>query len=447
MREPDVEDVLQEINGCTRRRRHARCRASRELKADGSTACGCWIYSGVFPTPGRNRANEREPHGRYGHGWGFAWPRDRRILYNRASARPDGTPWSERKKLVWWDAAQAGVDRATTSPTSRRRRRPTTSRRRRRGRRSAPGDAPFIMHPDGLGWIWVPIGLKDGPLPTHYEPLESPVANPLYPGAARPIRRRTRWSAATIATRRRRDPRFPLRADDLSPDRASHRRRDVAARSRISPSCSRSSSPRSRRSWPRELGVAHGGWVTISTPRGVDRSARARDHRACRPLRRRRPARAPGRPAVSLGLSRARHRRLATTSSPCRRSRTSASWKRRHWSATSAPGGDPRRRAALEYLDALMRGEPLPTSGSSPTRRSASAARRARWPARNGTRCRTTASVERALVRQHHPPRPLDWRHVKFVETAPRRASAATPARCSRGSSSRMSNTCNGRSR
>src|SRR5205085_982859 len=75
-----------------------------ELKDDGTTACGCWIYSGVYPEPGRNRARERrltdnplQPE------WGFAWPHNRRILYNRASADPEGRPWSERKKLVWWD--------------------------------------------------------------------------------------------------------------------------------------------------------------------------------------------------------------------------------------------------------------------------------------------------------------------------------------------------------
>src|SRR5207249_3244551 len=75
-----------------------------ELKADGSTACGCWIYSGVFGRDGVNKANSRKPKGYLGHGWGFSWPSDRRIIYNRASARPDGSPWSERKKLVWWDS-------------------------------------------------------------------------------------------------------------------------------------------------------------------------------------------------------------------------------------------------------------------------------------------------------------------------------------------------------
>ena len=74
-----------------------------ELKSDGSTASGCWIYSGVFGSDGINKANGRKATGTYGHGWGFAWPADRRILYNRASARPDGQPWSDRKRLVWWD--------------------------------------------------------------------------------------------------------------------------------------------------------------------------------------------------------------------------------------------------------------------------------------------------------------------------------------------------------
>src|SRR5438552_10203731 len=78
--------------------------AFAELKADGSTASGCWIYSGVLGRDGVNKANSRKSRDYLGHGWGFAWPSDRRIIYNRASARPDGSPWSERKKLVWWDS-------------------------------------------------------------------------------------------------------------------------------------------------------------------------------------------------------------------------------------------------------------------------------------------------------------------------------------------------------
>jgi formate dehydrogenase major subunit len=180
--EPKVLEVLQEINGYTVADRklipnyHA-------LRTDGSTACGCWIYSGVMPSPDENKANMRASKSYLGHGWGFAWPTDTRILYNRCSARPDGTPWSERKKLVWWDEQKhtwTGLD----TPDFPRDKDPTYEGDLDQGHGVAaiPGDKPFILHPDGAGWIWVPSGLKDGPLPTHFEPLESPVHNPLYPG-------------------------------------------------------------------------------------------------------------------------------------------------------------------------------------------------------------------------------------------------------------------------
>ena len=88
-----------------------------------------------------------------------------------------------------------------------------------------PGDAPFILHEDGLGWLHVPKGLQDGPMPTHYEPLESPVKNTLYSRDTNPVvnwftRHENRFAPPG-------DPRFPFRPDDLSVDRAPHRRRDV----------------------------------------------------------------------------------------------------------------------------------------------------------------------------------------------------------------------------
>ena len=149
-----------------------------ELKADGSTACGAWIYSGVFGRDGVNKANARKSRDYLGHGWGFAWPSDRRIIYNRASARPDGRPWSERKKLVWWDSEKwTGIDVAGFVQGKAPDYEPEVGAE---GLDAIPGDAPFILHEDGLGWIYVPKGLKDGPFPTHYEPLESPVSNELY---------------------------------------------------------------------------------------------------------------------------------------------------------------------------------------------------------------------------------------------------------------------------
>jgi formate dehydrogenase major subunit len=176
-----------------------------ELKADGSTACGAWIYSGVFRRDGVNRANSRKSRDYLGHGWGFSWPSDRRIIYNRASARPDGRPWSERKKLVWWDSEKwTGIDVAGFVQGKAPDYEPEVGAE---GLDAIPGDAPFVLHEDGLGWIYVPKGLKDGPFPTHYEPLESPVSNELYSHDTNPAeqwfaRQENRFAPPG-------DPRFP----------------------------------------------------------------------------------------------------------------------------------------------------------------------------------------------------------------------------------------------
>jgi formate dehydrogenase major subunit len=170
----DAEEVLREMHGGPALEHFG------DLKNDGSTSCGCWIYSGVFEG-GENKARKRKPEGRYGHGWGYAWPLDRRILYNRASAAPDGKPWSERKALVWWDETKREWIGHDVADFTRQKAPDFKGEPDKGGDEALPGDAPFIMHPDGMGWIWVPSGLKDGPLPAHYEPLESNVTNPLYP--------------------------------------------------------------------------------------------------------------------------------------------------------------------------------------------------------------------------------------------------------------------------
>ena len=163
---------MQEINGCTVADGKLVTGFS-ELKADGSTACGAWIYSGVFPRPGENRAKQRQARDTYGHGWGFAWPADRRILYNRASARPDGRPWSEQKKLVWWDGVNqewTGLDVPDFTKSKPPEYRPPPGAI---GDAALAGDRPFIMHRDGLGWIWVAAVLADGPLPAPSQPPQS----------------------------------------------------------------------------------------------------------------------------------------------------------------------------------------------------------------------------------------------------------------------------------
>jgi formate dehydrogenase major subunit len=179
-----------------------------KLKADGSTASGCWIYSGVLGPDKINKANSRNSKNYLGHGWGFVWPADRRIIYNRASAKPTGEPWSERKKLVWWDPAQrkwGGIDVPDFVPDKSPEFRPSGNES---GLDAIPGDAPFMLHEDGLGWLYVPSGLQDGPMPTHYEPLESPVKNALYSRDTNPVvnwftRQENRFAPPG-------DPRFPF---------------------------------------------------------------------------------------------------------------------------------------------------------------------------------------------------------------------------------------------
>jgi formate dehydrogenase major subunit len=177
-----------------------------ELKNDGSTTCGCWIYSGVFARDGVNKANARKPKDYLGHGWGFSWPSDRRIIYNRASATPSGEPWSERKKLVWWDSGNwSGID----VPDFKKDKAPDYEPQGQQGGLAGQrGDAPFILHEDGLGWLYVPKGLQDGPIPTHYEPLESPVHNALYSRDTNPV---VNWfTRAENRFAPPGDPRFPF---------------------------------------------------------------------------------------------------------------------------------------------------------------------------------------------------------------------------------------------
>jgi formate dehydrogenase major subunit len=189
MAEPDAEAILAEINGFGPD--GAPLSSFTQLKADGSTRCGCWIYCGCY-AGGVNQPARRKPGAEQSWvapEWGWAWPANRRILYNRASADPEGRPWSERKAYVWWDAEQAkwtGHDvpdfEATKSPDYR----PPEGAR---CEEAIAGTEPFIMQADGRSWLYVPSGLADGPLPTHYEPAESPVPNLLYKQQANPARR------------------------------------------------------------------------------------------------------------------------------------------------------------------------------------------------------------------------------------------------------------------
>jgi formate dehydrogenase major subunit len=186
--EPDAEAVLAEVNGWDAEGHPLG--SYLQLKDDGSTRCGCWIYAGVY-ADGVNQSARRKP-GReqdwVAGEWGWAWPANRRIIYNRASADPDGKPWSERKALVWWDADKGkwtGHDVPDFAPDKRPDYRPPDDAT---GPDALSGIDPFIMQADGKAWLFAPAGLVDGPLPAHYEPQDSPFTNLLYGQQRNPVR-------------------------------------------------------------------------------------------------------------------------------------------------------------------------------------------------------------------------------------------------------------------
>jgi len=179
--EPSAAAVLQEMSGTGLGGRPLSAYA--ELRSDGSTSCGVWIYCGSF-ADGINQTARRVPHTAQSWvapQWGWAWPANRRILYNRASADPEGRPWSERRRYVWWDAetqqwtGEDTPDFTRTMPPDHHPSGDATAEE------ALLGTDPFVMLPDGKARLYVPDGLVDGPFPTHYEPAETLFANPLHP--------------------------------------------------------------------------------------------------------------------------------------------------------------------------------------------------------------------------------------------------------------------------
>jgi formate dehydrogenase major subunit len=268
--DPSAEAVLREINGWGP---DGRALSSFiQLKADGSTACGCWIYCGCYADE-VNQPARRKPvseQGLIGSEWGWAWPLNRRVLYNRASADPDGKPWSERKRHVWWDEEAGewtGLDVPDFPKTKRPDYRPDKGAKAEQVNR---GDEPFIMQVDGRGWLFAPSGLKDGPLPTHYEPRESPVGNAVYKQQRNPAR----------LEYEREGNRYHPTVDDPAADpypyvfttyrltehhTAGGMSRYQAYLSELQPEMFCEVSP----ALAAERGLEHGGWATIISARGA----------------------------------------------------------------------------------------------------------------------------------------------------------------------------------
>jgi formate dehydrogenase major subunit len=188
IQEPSAEAVLREINGWDAK--GDALSTYTQLKPDGTTACGCWIYCGCFANE-ENGPARRKPHWEQNWlapEWAWAWPSNRRILYNRASADPEGKPWSERKQLVWWDDAKKKWDGFDVPDFEERKSPDYRPPDHASAQDAIRGDHPFIMQADARGWLFVPSGLTDGPLPTHYEPHESPFLNRLYKQQSNPAR-------------------------------------------------------------------------------------------------------------------------------------------------------------------------------------------------------------------------------------------------------------------
>ncbi len=235
--EPSAHRVMREINGYTVADGKV-VRGFGDLKDDGTTACGCWIYSGIYaPTDefpdGFNRAASREKGLWVSPKWGFAWPANRHILYNRASADPQGNPWPKEARLaqafdptgktkgyIWWDPnaetrdAQGNVVQGKWMGVENEI--PDFPITKAPNAQPKPGGVgldfhsgadPFIMKADGKAWLFAPSGAVDGPLPTHYEPAEAPVQNPLYKQQANPVFKKFQADETPLAEVG--DPKYP----------------------------------------------------------------------------------------------------------------------------------------------------------------------------------------------------------------------------------------------
>ncbi|OPX86762.1 MAG: Formate dehydrogenase, nitrate-inducible, major subunit precursor [Pelotomaculum sp. PtaB.Bin104] len=196
--EPDIMQVAKEMNGYLVAD-GTTLDSFAKLKDDGSTACGVWIYTGymfvdpVLKVPASMRRNREDKTGLgFFSKWSFAWPLNRRVVYNRCSADPAGKPWDPTRMVVSWDGTNwvnndvpdFGFKDATT------------------GEQIPPeisASNPFIMNVEGQGRLFAPTGMKDGPMPEHYEPIESPVNNLISKQQNNPVAAKYKGEFAKIA--------------------------------------------------------------------------------------------------------------------------------------------------------------------------------------------------------------------------------------------------------
>jgi formate dehydrogenase-N alpha subunit len=287
---PDPAEVLKEINGYALEDLPDPADPNKVLlaagkllpsfalmRADGKTAGGMWIYTGVYTEAG-NMAMRRDAADPTGLGihpnWGFSWPANRRVLYNRASADPSGKPWSERKKYMYWDGSKwTGGDVPDYGPTV------------------APDKnvGPFIMNQEGTGRLFARAAMPDGPFPEHYEPMDAYIVNPLHPKVtSNPVARVFAADAKSFGT----PDKFPIVATSYRLAEHFHYwTKNVHDNAVLQPEMFVEMGERLAKA----KGIADGDWVEISSQRGAIKA------KAC-VTKRIRPIMVDGKPCDVVGL-------------------------------------------------------------------------------------------------------------------------------------------------
>ena len=265
--DPDVHLVAKEINGYTVADKKQLANFLG-LKDDGSTAGGCWIYSGFYPGPDKknNKAAARDKQDPSGlglyPGWSFAWPVNRRIIYNRCSVDPQGQPWNPQKALVRWDGAANKwlrndvPDFKWIDPATKTEFPPSESLK-----------APYLMLPEGKARLFVPKGVcREGPYPVHYEALECPFINPVYPNQqGNPVVRI--WKSELDKYAEICDPKYPYIATTFRVTehwQAGALTRNLPWQAQMFPEMFVEISP----SLAKAKGIKAGDWVKVASARG-----------------------------------------------------------------------------------------------------------------------------------------------------------------------------------
>jgi formate dehydrogenase major subunit len=281
--EPSAAAVLAELNGYAAD--GTPLAGFAQLAADGSTSCGSWIHAGCF-AGGVNQTARRMPwtvQSWVAPEWGWAWPANRRILYNRASADPQGRPWSTAKAYVWWDE-EAGEWTGHDVPDFEKTKPPDYVPPAGASGPAALGGAdPFILQSDGKAALFVARGLQDGPLPAHFEAAESPQRNRVYGQDASPVSIQYRDRRPTHAQLAGHAAVFPYVVTTYrltEHHTAGSMSRTLGRLAELQPELFCEISP----GLAAQRGLENGGWATIVTARAAI-EARVLVTRRMRPLR------------------------------------------------------------------------------------------------------------------------------------------------------------------